>query len=170
MKPNTVGRAGGSIPPTHPVHHDPAPGGLMAGTIVLSLEGEMPVEFLEPGDRIITRDSGMARLAGVIRATRLMRMISFAAGSLGDTRPDQDLILPADQPVLIRDWRARALFGLPRAMIPAAALIDGEFIRDLGEQTVPLYQLRFDRDHVIYAGGLELAGTGPADLDLRPAA
>ena len=151
----------------------PAPArdsGLMGGTIILTLDGEQCAEAIRPGARVITRDSGMARVEEVSRLTRLVPLVSIAAGSLGDTRPDQDLILPASQAVLIRDWRSQAMFGRAQALVEARALIDGEFIRDLGRREVVLHQLHFDRPHVIYAGGLEL-GTGDAPaLALRPAA
>ncbi|MCE8554402.1 Hint domain-containing protein [Ruegeria pomeroyi] len=132
--------------------------GFLAGTVLLTQDGEMPVEFLSPGDRIITRDRGFVPLRHLTRACQTVRAIRFAAGSLGDTRPDCDLILPAGQPVLIRDWRAQALFGTSQAMVRADALVDGEFIRDLGPRDMSLFQLHFDAAHVLYAGGLEVAG------------
>lgn len=132
--------------------------GFLACTILLTQDGEMPVEFLSPGDRIITRDCGFVPLRHVARARQSVRAIRFAAGSLGDTRPECDLVLPAGQPVLIRDWRAQALFGMPQAMVRADALVDGEFICDLGPCEMQLFQLHFDEPHVLYAGGLEVAG------------
>lgn len=132
--------------------------GFLPGTILLTQDGEMPVEFLSPGDRIITRDRGFVPLRHITRAPQCVRAIRFAAGSLGDTRPDCDLILPAGQLVLIRDWRAQALFGTAQAMVRADALVDGEFICDLGPREMPLFQLNFDSAHVLYAGGLEVAG------------
>jgi len=132
--------------------------GFLAGTILLTQDGEMPVEFLSPGDRIITRDRGFVPLHHITRAPQSVRAIRIAAGSLGDTRPDCDLILPAGQPVLIRDWRAKALFGTAQAMVRADALVDGEFICDLGPREMQLFQLHFDSAHVLYDGGLEVAG------------
>ena len=41
-------------------------GGLPLGTIVLTLDGALPVEFLTPGDRIVTR-AGMRVLRGIDR-------------------------------------------------------------------------------------------------------
>ncbi|MCV2889536.1 Hint domain-containing protein [Ruegeria aquimaris] len=138
---------------------EPAPeAGFLAGTSLLTQDGELPVEFVSPGDRIITRDHGFAPLHHVTRARQTVRAIRFAAGSLGDTRPDCDLILPAGQAVLIRDWRAQALFGTKQAMVRADALVDGEFICDLGPRDMQLFQLHFDAAHVLYAGGLEVAG------------
>ena len=144
-------------------------GGLAAGTVVLTMEGEMPVEYLSAGDRIITRDAGMVRLEAMTFETVTVRAVSIAAGSLGDMRPDCDLVLPADQAVLVRDWRAKAMRGAGQTMIPAGDLVDGEFIRDLGDVELQLIRLHFARPHVIYAGGLEL-GTEAAQQPALAAA
>lgn len=170
MKPKLVGRACGQGPQSHPVSIPVLKGGFVPGTVLLTQAGEIPVEFLSPGDRIITRDAGLVRLVHVHHRHTLARAISFAAGSLGDTRPDQDLVLPDAQVVLIRDWRARAMFGTAQAMVRADALVDGEFIRDLGLQWMRLIQLQFATPHVVYAGGLELSCMTQTAARLRPAA
>ena len=131
--------------------------GLAAGTIILTLEGELPIEFLSAGDRIITRDSGMTVVRGLRRREVTCDAVLVTAGSLGHDRPVGDTILPAGQKILVRDWRAQALYGTKQAMIPAARLVDGEFVRAIGKTTMIVYEIICDRDHVIYAGGLELA-------------
>lgn len=169
MKPNTVGRAGGSGPLPYPYALPSPDCGLLAGTIVLTSDGEMPVDALCAGDRIITRDAGMIRLVAVSRRRMHGRAILFAAGSLGHTRPGEDSLLPAGQAVLVRDWRAGAMAGAAQALIRADALVDGEFVRDLGERSMRLFRLHLDAAHVIYAGGLEVAA-GPRDRARRVAA
>ena len=129
---------------------------LPAGTIVLTQDGEIPVEYLEPGDRIITRDAGLVTLLSVERETCLVHAVKIAAGSLGDMRPEDDLILPAAQPVLIRDWRAQAMFGTPQAVVAAGALVDDAYVCDMGKRRLGVCLLHFATPHVIYAGGLEL--------------
>ncbi len=145
--------------------------GIPDGTFVLTQKGDMPVELITPGDKIVTRDAGLATVRSVHSFAWLGRAVCIAAGSLGDTRPEQNLTLPETQPVLIRDWRARAIFGRFRAMVPARDLIDGEFIRDVGLRPMVLHHLRFDTPHVLYAGGLELSSDGvPGARILRAAA
>ncbi|MFA3917812.1 Hint domain-containing protein [Ruegeria hyattellae] len=143
--------------------------GFLSGTVVMTQRGERMIEKLAKGDRIVSRDRGFVLVRGVRRTTCRCRAISFAAGSLGDTRPEQDLVLPAGQKVLIRDWRAQALFNADRAMVRADALLDGEFIRDLGIREMVLYEIAFDAPHVLYAGGLELASE-PSGATLSHAA
>ncbi len=153
MKPKTVGRSGGSKPAQ--AHFICA--GVGPGSILLTQSGERTVEEISPGDRIITRDCGLVALDGIRKYRQTIHTVRILAGSLGDTRPDRDVVLPADQELLIRDWRAQALFGKAQAMVPARALVDGEFITHDGLRTLTLYQLWFDAPHVIYADGLELA-------------
>lgn len=131
--------------------------GIALGSSILTLEGEMPVEFLSPGDRVITRDTGMAVLKSV-RAVKLRsEMIAIMGGSLGHNKPEDDTLLPAGQKVLLRDWRAEALYGKPQALATARELVDGEFIRSVGTREVTLYILEFDAPHILYVDGLELA-------------
>ena len=138
--------------------------GIAGGTKVMTLDGEMPVEFLTEGDRVITRDSGMAVLKEV-RARRVAcDVVHIAGGSLGHNRPDADITVPAGQEVLIRDWRAEALFGKKTALVAAERLIDGEYIRDMGKGVMTVYELIFDTDHIIYAGGLEISAKADQPL------
>lgn len=131
--------------------------GLAVGTTVLTLDGALPVEYLAPGDRILTR-SGLRRLVSV-QAHRLKdhSMIRIAQDVLGQGRPAEVVHLVPNQPVLIRDWRAKALFGQPQALVPAIRLVDGDHIRPEVLADVRLYTLTLDGAAVIYAGGLELA-------------
>ena len=131
--------------------------GLACGTTVLTLDGILPVEFLSPGDRIITRD-GALRLASIeVTVVQNARVIRISEGTLGIDRPEGDMIVSPDQPIMIRDWRAKAMFGTQAAMVPAARLVDGAYIRAEILPQVRFYTLRFANNAVIYAGGLELA-------------
>ncbi|UYV35862.1 Hint domain-containing protein [Rhodobacteraceae bacterium D3-12] len=131
--------------------------GFAAGCSILTLDGAIPVEYLTPGDRVITRDVGMAILRGVEPIEFTCDMVSIKAGTLGHTRPEHDTLLPAMQKILLRDWRAEALFGRKQVLAPAHKLVDGEFIDDAGCHTVTLFQLTFDAPHILYVDGLEMA-------------
>lgn len=131
--------------------------GLAHGTTVLTLDGILPVEFLSPGDRIVTRD-GAQRLASIeVTVVQNARVIRISESTLGIDRPISEMIVSPDQPIMIRDWRAKAMFGTQAAVVPAARLVDGAYIRAEVLPQVRFYTLRFANDAVIYAGGLELA-------------
>lgn len=155
MKPKTVGRASGGVPPQQRtcISHV----GLVAGTIVLTSDGEIPVEFLSPGDRIITRNAGMVALQAIETEKVKIEAVRIDAGALGHIRPPHTVMLPASQTVLVRDWRAKALGGASQAVMPAGCLVDDEHITALGPRQMVLVKLGFDAPYVIYADGLELS-------------
>lgn len=131
---------------------------LPSGTIVLTLDGALPVEFLTAGDRVITRDSGTSVLRALRRHKICLPTVAIRGGALGHMRPEDEVILPAAQEILIRDWRAQALFGKAQALVPVSRLVDGTHICALGEQEMTLHEMVFDAPHILYADGLELAG------------
>jgi len=157
MKPKTVGRIADGTPSRIPSDTT----GLLAHSIILTLDGAKPVGHVQAGDRVITRDSGMAIVKAVHRRQIRTAAVRIAAGSLGQSRPDRDVTLPARQMVLMRDWRAQALFGKPQALIPVSSLVDGEFIRLQDDVPMTVCDLEFDRPHILYVDGIEVAGHFP---------
>jgi len=128
--------------------------GLARSTRVLTLEGTLPVDYLSPGDRVLTR--GGARVLRRVHAGRVAgQMVRLRAGVLGEGRPEGELLLAPGTGVLIRDWRALALYGASQAMVPVRRLIDGDFIAAVNVRDLPVYALEFDAPQVIYAEGIE---------------
>ena len=117
--------------------------GLAPGTIVLTLRGEVPVEQLRSGDRVITRDRGAQTLRGVTR--HFAHATTISAGAIGENRPARDMRVNADQPVMTR--------GEATSLTTARHLVGT--LRDAVERSL-LYRLCFDAEHIIYADGLEL--------------
>jgi hypothetical protein len=73
------------------------PFGILAGSLVRTLDGILPVEFLEPGDRVITR-SGARRVGSIsVSRRRMLRMIRITASTQGHDRPEHDLLPPVSR-------------------------------------------------------------------------
>lgn len=132
-------------------------GGLMEGALVLTLAGAVPVEALMPGDRIVTRNGARRLVATESRHLPRARVICVCASALGPDRPEEDIRVAPSQPMLVRDWRAKALAQSSRALIAAGDLCDGEYIRAEARRDARFYSLHFEAPEVIYAQGLELA-------------
>jgi hypothetical protein len=134
--------------------------GLGLGMKVLTLDGAIPVEFLNPGDRIITR-AGVRRLraisARVIPKGMIARINPAVLTGAEEGAARSPLTLGADQPILLRDWRARALFGRAQVIAPLRALADDEHITMAVASEARLFTLKFDTAEVIYVEGLEVA-------------
>ncbi|MEL6610278.1 MAG: Hint domain-containing protein, partial [Pseudomonadota bacterium] len=121
MEPKTVGR----------LHQRPALAlqakisGFVVGTDIVTGDGLLPVEHVGAGDRIVTRDAGMQRVAWAEAAYVTTHAVKISPDALGRGRPEDAVIVPAGQKLLVRDWRARALYGAAIAYVPAYRLADG---------------------------------------------
>jgi hypothetical protein len=136
--------------------------GMLAGTVVLTLEGALPVDYLAPGDRVITR-AGARPIARIeVTVVRHARVVRIAQDTLGVGKPQDAVTVSAAQGILLRDWRAKALFGTAQAVVAASRLVDGQYIKAETLAEARLYTLIFAQPCVISAGGLELACEGVA--------
>ncbi|MGL6210720.1 MAG: Hint domain-containing protein [Paracoccaceae bacterium] len=133
--------------------------GILAGTVLLSADGTLPVEHLVIGDRIVTR-SGLREVRQIdVQVVDRAHVVRIGQDMLGVGRPEIETLVAPGQTLLIRDWRAKALFGTAQALIPAERLVDGTLIRRETLRNARLFTLRFDRAEVVYAGGMELGCT-----------
>ena len=143
--------------------------GLAIGTQIATLDGMIPVEFLNPGERVITR-RGRALLRAVTALPVSGRFVQIAQGALGHDRPGAPLVLGAATRLLIRDWRAQALYGKAQALVPAGRLVDGQYVTEFRPDTprgkLRLYVLHFDAPEVVYAEGVEI-GCAPLKVQTQ---
>jgi hypothetical protein len=135
-----------------------SPVAIAAATLVVTRDGALPVEHLYPGDHLMTRH-GARTLTAVDRVDLPAGtpIVTITQNALGG-RPERDMWLPAAQRILIRGWRAQALYGQQQVCIPVGQLADGEFIRlEVLPKAILGFALRFGRPEVFCADGLELA-------------
>lgn len=130
--------------------------GFIAGTMINTPDGILPVQFLSPGDRIITR-SGMRILRAIsVRQVENTPIIRIRSAALGKSHPEADQFIAPDQEISLRGPNAVKLCGTSCATLPAHQLIDRATIEEEIIAEIRLFDLHFDRDETIYAGGLEL--------------
>ncbi|MEI4470372.1 Hint domain-containing protein [Frigidibacter sp. MR17.24] len=141
--------------PAQPDAPETMSGGIALGTTVLTLEGELPVEYLAPGDRIVTR-TGVRVLRDVVARRIETGLYRIAQDVLGADRPASELHVAAGTLLAIRDWRAAALYGAKTAIVPVERLSDGSYIAPIAGATT-VFTLGFDDTEVVYAEGIEVA-------------
>ena len=123
-----------------------------AGTRILTLKGEVPVEQLTVGDRVITRsgeDEAIVwigtRALDIARhaAPEQVRPVIVEADALADGVPARRLVLSPDH----------ALY-LDGVLVPAKELLNGSTIRlDQGAASVRYYHIELDRHAILFAEG-----------------
>ena len=136
--------------------------GFAQGARVVTADGRLPIEHLTAGERIITRDGGMQRLSWIDSAYVTTHAVRIAPQALGHSKPEERTVLPEGQRLLLRDWRAKAMYGHSVVGVPAFRLADGDYVRRIGPRSLRLFRLGFERQHTVYVDGLEmLAHTAP---------
>ncbi len=127
----------------------------VAGTMILTPDGEVPVERLVPGDLVMTHDDGPQPLRWVgqrtVDASGDLAPILIRASTFGDHRT---LMVSPQHRVLVRDSLAAILFGEDEVLVAARDLINDQSVRRVEGGTVDYVHLLFDRHQVIWSEGL----------------
>lgn len=136
--------------------------GVTTGTQILTCAGERPAGTLLAGARIITRDHGALALKTCLTRTPTgcQKVVHIPAHTFGAGRPACDMDVLADQPIVIRDWRAMVLYGHAQARVAASRLVDGRVITYGWRKPEPMVALHFFTPSIIYANGLEILSAG----------
>jgi len=149
---------------------------LTRGTLIKAMAGEVPIEDLSVGDKVLTMDSGYQpirwigwrRLSRVeLEANPKLKPIRIRAGALGPNMPEHDLVLSPQHRVLIRNAVAMRMFDTAEVLIPANKLltlagIDIEWEADGVED----FHFLFDAYQIVWSNGAptESLFTGPEAL------
>ena len=127
----------------------------VAGTLIRTQDGDVPVEDLVPGDMVLTADDGYQpiRWAGRRRVAAVgpMAPIRIQAQTFG--RHDALLVSPQHR-VLVRDGLAELLFGESEVLVAAKNLVNDATVRVQEGGMVDYVHLLFDRHQIIYSEGL----------------
>jgi len=125
-----------------------------AGTMILTPDGEIPVDELEIGDLVVTKDHGPQPIRWIgkrkVSGQGAFAPILFKAGAIGNAR---DLRASPQHRMLLQDWRAELFFGEDEVLCAANKLLNDSTILKAPCDTVEYVHLMFDRHEVIYAEG-----------------
>lgn len=127
----------------------------VAGTLILTPEGERAVESLRPGDLVLTRDDGPQPLRWIgtrrVEASGLLAPIDICPGTFGS---HGRLLVSPQHRILIRDSLAELLFGEAEVLVAAKDLVNGTSVRRREGGTVDYIHILFDRHQLVTASGL----------------
>ena len=122
------------------------------GTRLLTDLGNVPVEALVVGDRVVTRDGGIEPIVWIGRRTvncarhkRPERLwpVRVARDAFGENVPERDLYLSPDHAIFVRD-----------VLVPVKMLINGTSIVQVERPTVTYFHVEVSHHAVILAEGL----------------
>ncbi len=134
------------------------------GTGILTPTGQVRVEDLRPGDRVVTASGGLAKVVWCgarrirpeeIAADPARWPVEIAAGALGPGCPAQRIVLSAQHRVLLQGAVAARLNDGVEGLVPAQALCGLPGIRRiLPDRPFTYHHILCDRHEVLIAEGL----------------
>ncbi|MDP4032201.1 MAG: Hint domain-containing protein, partial [Pseudorhodobacter sp.] len=127
----------------------------VAGTLIHTADGLLPVEDLLPGDLVLTADHGFCPLRWISRRRVAgygpAAPVLITAGTLGNSR---DLRLSQHHRVMLSDCHADVLFGTAEVLVAALHLVNGSTIRLTPRARVDYVHLLFDQHELIFSEGI----------------
>lgn len=127
----------------------------VAGTLIATPDGEVPVETLVAGDLVLTHDNGPQPVRWIgrrrVSAKGALAPVRIAANTFGRHR---DLLVSPLHRVLIRDGLAELLFGEPDVLVAARDLVNDASVRPVVGGEVEYVHILFDEHQVVFSEGL----------------
>lgn len=146
------------------------------GTLIVTDRGEVPVDALRPGDRVVTRDSGFqeVRWAGScsVDAVRLakdpsLRPILVQAGALGEGIPSRDTYFSPNHKVLLNQPEVSLHFGDNEVFAAAKDLTQRPGFTRAKLSSVTYVHLMFDRHEALISNGMWTESFLPGKVAMR---
>lgn len=140
------------------------------GTHITMASGEqVPIEDLNVGDRLLTRDAGPQSIRWIgettLRAVGDFAPVVITEGALFNTR---DLVLSPDHRLFIYQREDKLGAGRSEVLVKVRHLINGDSVYQKDGGFITYFQILFDDHQIIYAEGIAAetllvdARTGPA--------
>jgi hypothetical protein len=125
-----------------------------AGTLIETKNGPVEVQYLQPGDMVMTRDAGLQELTWTggrrVEAVGDLAPVVITKGALGNSR---DLVVSPQHRMLIEGWQAELWFGETEVFVKAKDLVNDDTIYVRTGGKVNYHHILFDDHQVVFAEG-----------------
>ena len=147
----------------------------LAGTMIATKRGEVPVEDLRPGDMVVVRDGGFApiRWIGSVRANargeafQQNAPVCIPRGAMGRNMPARDLYVSPNHRIWMRDAAFEMFFAEREVLIPAKHLVGWKGIKQVSYVPEPEYfHLLFDSHQIIMSDGMLTESFHPGEVTI----
>ena len=146
------------------------------GTLIATPRGEVSVESLVPGDKVITRDNGIQEIRWVGRrkldgkelsANKHLQPILVRAGSLGDGLPERDMMVSPNHRLLVANERTALYFDEHEVLVAAKHVVNNRGIHAVESMGTTYIHFMFDRHEVVLSNGTWTESFQPGDVTLK---
>jgi hypothetical protein len=145
------------------------------GTMIMTPEGQRPVESLRPGDRVITRDNGIQTIcwtgaktldAAELRRAPQLRPILIRAGALGHGMPERDMLVSPNHRMLYMSEELPLIMSEYEVLVAAKHMTRLEGIERAQVPGVTYLHLMCEKHEVILANGAWTESFQPGDWSM----
>ena len=146
------------------------------GTLIATPRGEVAVENLRLGDKIITRDNGMQEIRWIGRrdlswtdlaAAPHLKPILVSQGSLGQGLPERDMMVSPNHRLLVANDRTALYFDEHEVLVAAKHLAAGKGIHSVDAAGASYIHFMCDRHEVVLSNGAWTESFQPGDMTLK---
>lgn len=145
------------------------------GTLITTHRGELPVEHLSAGDRVITRDNGIQTVRWVGKSQMFLQdfqaephllPIFIRQGSLGKGLPERDMMVSPNHRILVANERTALRFA-DREVLVAAKHLTSQGVHTVQSSGTTYIHFMCDRHEVVLADGIWTESFQPEDHTLK---
>ncbi len=145
------------------------------GTMIATHRGELPVEIVQVGDRVVTRDNGIQPIRWIGK-TRMypqdfqtdphLLPILIRQGALGRGLPERDMMVSPNHRILVPSERTTLLFK-EREVLVAAKHLTSFGVNSFASSGTTYVHFMCDRHEVVLANGVWTESFQPEDATLK---
>jgi Ca2+-binding RTX toxin-like protein len=146
------------------------------GTLIATPRGQVPVEQLHVGDKIITRDNGIQEIAWLgqkempgkqLIANPHLKPILIKAGALGNGLPERDMLVSPNHRVLVASDLTQLYFEEREVLAAAKHLVGSAGIHQVDVTNTTYIHFMFERHEVVLSDGAWTESFQPGDYSLK---
>jgi hypothetical protein len=146
------------------------------GTLIATPKGERPVEDLQVGDRIITRDNGIQEIAWIghkpMSGAQLvqnphLQPVLIKRGALGRGLPERDMIVSPNHRVLVSSDKTQLYFDESEVLAVAKHMVGADGIHSINVLKTTYVHFMFERHEVVLSNGAWTESFQPGDYSLK---
>jgi hypothetical protein len=139
------------------------------GTLIATPKGEKPIEYLQPGDLVLTRDNGAQEVHWIgsrhigwqtLAANPHLRPLVVRWGTFDFGLPARDLYVSPNHRLLVRDENGDEILAA------AKQLVGNDGIEEVDAMGVTYFHLMFQHHEVILSDGMWTESFQPSDYAL----
>ena len=147
------------------------------GTSIATPRGEMLVEDLQVGDKVITRDNGIQEIRWIgakrmdgreLQTNPHLQPVLIQKGSLGNGLPERDMLVSPNHRMLVNNDRVSLYFEENEVLVSAKHLVNPtEGVQTINSMGTTYIHFMFDNHEVVLSNGAWTESFQPGDYSLK---